>query len=120
MKDSGEFDRMIRIERDAPASHDGYQNVPGAPFVLAERWAHYLPGAGRERFADAENAATAPAIFTIFWSPEVEDVSPVDRVRFPAKNDGRLYDIQRVEEVGRQDKIRIFAVARAEPVAGAS
>lgn len=113
----GRLDRRIRIERDGPPTHDGYQNVPGQPFILAERWAHYQPGAGRERFSDVETAATAPAIFTIRWSDAVRDVGPLDRLLYPIADDGRWYDIQRAEEVGRRQFIRIFAVARAEPVA---
>lgn len=110
----GRFDRRIAIERDGGAVHDGYQNVGGAPTILAERWANYLPGAGRERFADAETSATAPALFTIRWSEAVADLNPRDRVRYPLGDNGRLYDIQRVEEVGRRAFLRIFAVTRAE------
>lgn len=107
---AGRMDRRIRIERDGAASHDGYQNVPGAPVTVASVAASYRPGAGSERFANAETSATAPAIFEIRWSNRVRDVSPLDRVEYG----GRMYDITRVEEIERREGVRIFATARAE------
>jgi len=107
---AGRLDRRVRIERDGPPTHDGYQNVPGAPVTVATVAARYQPGAGSERFANSETAATAPAIFEIRWSERARDVSPLDRVEF----EGRTYEITRVEEVGRRMGIRIFATARAE------
>lgn len=108
---AGELDRRIRIERDGSPSHDGYQNVPGQPVTVAAVAARHRPGVGIERFANSEVAAIAPIVFEIRWSRRVADVSPVDRIEF----EGRMYDIQRVEQIGRRVGVRIFAVTRAEP-----
>ena len=116
--DEGRLDRRVRIERDGAATHDGYQNVPGVPEVVATVWASVTPGGGRERFANEENAATAPMVFTIRWSRELDPdapdgISPDDRVRYPAKNAGYLYDIKSATVMGRNEGIVIAAVRQA-------
>jgi len=115
---AGSLDRRIRIERDGPTTHDGYQNAPGEPVVLATVWASARPGGGRERYANAENAATAPMVFTIRWTRALdpnapEGISPADRVRYPATDAGRLYDIKSAVELGRRDGIVIAAVRKS-------
>lgn len=72
--DAGSLDRRIRIERDGPTTHDGLQNVLGAPFVLAEVWAQYKPARGQERFELATREAEIPVAFIIRWSRRVADV----------------------------------------------
>jgi len=115
---AGDLNRRIIVERDGPATHDGYQNVPGQPEVLATIWASVRPGGGRERYANAENAATAPMVFTIRWTrlldpSSPEGVSPDDRIRYPVGNSGQLYDIKSVVELGNREGIVIGAVRRA-------
>lgn len=105
---AGALDRRIRIERNAPAVHDGLQNVPGAPFVLAEVWAQYKPARGAERFELATREAEIPVSFIIRWSRRVADVGPSDRVRYPAREDGQLFDIIAApREIGRRDGLEI-------------
>ncbi len=115
--DAGALNRRIRIERDGPSKHDGFQNVPGVAAVLATVWASHRPGGGRERLANAENAATAPAVFRIRWNKAFDPdasggLSPDDRVRFPARDDGALYDIASVTEIGLREGIEIIATKR--------
>lgn len=115
---AGTLDRRIAIERDGPATHDGYQNVPGVSGVLVTVWASVKPGGGRERYANVENAATAPMVFTIRWTRSLdpnspEGISPDDRIRYPAGVNGQLYDIKSVVEMGNREGIVIGAVRRA-------
>ncbi|MFZ3483907.1 head-tail adaptor protein [Sphingomonas sp. 3-13AW] len=117
--DAGLLDRRIRIERDGKATHDGYQNVPGKPAVLAKAWAQYIPSPGRERYANAEIAATAPALFRIPWQRKLDPDAPgglsvKDRVRFPARDDGALYEIVSVVEYGRRVGLDIAVVRKAK------
>lgn len=116
--DARKLDRFIRIERDGPDTHDGYQNVPGSPSVIAEVWSSMKPGGGRERYANEENAATAPMVFTIRWTRSLDPhapggISPDDRVRYPAADTGLLYDVKSVVEHSRKDGIVIAAVRQA-------
>ena len=116
---AGELDRRIRIERDGPAGHDGFQNVPGKAAVLATTWAKYIPAPGRERYANAENAATAPALFRIRWKASLDPDAPgglsvKDRIRFPNRDDGALYEIVSVVEYGRRVGLDIAVVRKAK------
>lgn len=115
--DARKLDRRIRIERDGPSIHDGFQNVPGAPEMLTEVWSSYRAGGGQERYANAENAATAPVIFRIRWQPGLDPdtpqgLTPADRVRYPARDDGSLYDIKAVTPIDRKKWIDIAATRR--------
>ncbi|WP_374295174.1 head-tail adaptor protein [Sphingomonas sp.] len=115
--DARRLDRRIRIERDGPSKHDGFQNVPGSPAVLAEVWSSYRAGGGQERYANAENAATAPVVFRVRWRPDFDPdlhggLTPNDRVRYPATDAGALYDIKAVTAIGRKKWIDIAAVRR--------
>lgn len=106
--DAGSLDRRIRIERDGQTTHDGLQNVPGAPFVLAEVWAQYKPARGQERFELATREAEIPVAFIIRWSRRVADVGPADRVRYPARDDGQLFEIIAApREIGRRDGLEL-------------
>jgi SPP1 family predicted phage head-tail adaptor len=105
---AGSLDRRIRIERDGPATHNGLQNVPGAPSVLATVWAQYKPARGAERFELATREAEIPVAFVIRWSRTVADVGPADRVRYPATDDGQLFDIIAApREIGRRDGLEL-------------
>lgn len=108
-------DWRIRIERDGPSLHDGFQRVPGDIQILGTVWASYWPGGGKERTANAENAATAPAVFRIQYADLYADLGPGDRIRYPSRDDGALYDIKSCFELGRRDEIEIAAVRRARP-----
>ena len=119
---AGKLDRRIRIERDGVPGHDGYRRVPGEAFVLAERWAERVTGAGSEKFVDAVTAATAVVVFRIRWSAELDPerdgdppgVNPRDRVRYPATEAGRVHDIVSAVEIGRREGIEITTIARSD------
>ncbi len=119
---SGKLDRRIRIERDGAPVHDGYRQTPGAPVVLAARWAEYLPGSGSEPFEDAAKQAEVDAVFRIRWDAALDPnrtgeppgINPRDRVRFPATEDGHLYGIVRAVEIGRREGIEIAVSGRAD------
>ena len=118
--DPGTLDKRIQIERDGPMVHNGLQNVPGPPTVLGgtKRWASMKPGGGRERYANEENAATAPVIWRLRWSaaldPDVAGgIGPGDRIRYPAKPEGALHDIKSAIVIGNRDGIEIATVRKA-------
>ena len=75
---SGDLDCLIRIVRPGALAQAGRSRVAGVEVTVAEVPARILPGVGQERFASAENAATAPAVIVIRRSPEVEDVDAGD------------------------------------------
>lgn len=112
---AGELDRRIWIERDGAPSHNGVQTVPGKPAVLAKRWAKYIGSPGRERYASAETASTAPGLFRIRWDASLDPDAPAglsvkDRIRHPAQADGQLYEIVSIQPYGRRVGIDIGVV----------
>lgn len=110
--DTGSLDRRIRVHRAAIVRNahgddvDGY--TPGSTL-----WASAKPGGGRERLVSAQTAAEAPMVFRIRWQPALADLSPSDRIEYPAGS-GRMYDISSVDEIGRREGLEIAAMTKAE------
>lgn len=80
---------------------------------------------GDERFSAPQLAAKEQVEFRIRWGAAVADVSPLDRIIYPAVEPGspaeeideaRLYDILAVHEIGRRDGLRIVAARRVDGV----
>ena len=103
---AGKLDRRIGIERFT-ATEDvlGGQVKTWAP--LATVWASATVIRSGERMTEGELAATADMTFQIRWGV---GVTVLDRVAY----DGRLWDISRVNEIGRRVGQEIIAVARSE------
>lgn len=114
------YDREVRFER-AGRGHDGFQRVANAWEELAKVPAKMKPGVGGERFANAQNAAEAPAVFYVRFEPRLADLSPNDRLvdlALPSQADpaiaGREFDIKSVRWDGRlNSEMEILAIARA-------
>ncbi len=112
--DARKLDRRIRIER-ATSIDDGMQTRTGPWEALTTVWARYLPGKGSERFEAATRRAEQPVAFTIRWSQLAATISSADRVRYPAADDGRLYEIVAPPtEIGRRDGIELMCVVASD------
>src|SRR5262245_3615934 len=118
MKRAGNLDTRIAVQRKSTS----YSNT-GEPIdtwsSLAVRWAAMRPLSGNEVNASEQWVAREQTEFTIRWSTEVADVSPLDRVVCPASDAGAspdvprsVYDVIAVHEVGRNEDIRIVAARR--------
>lgn len=117
----GKLDRRVTIVRDGaeavnnrwtgadPAADTdswGQEQSEGAGRI--ERWASARPAPGIERFANAENAASAPMRFVFGW--EADLVRRTDRI----EHDGQTYDIKSAIEIGRREGWEVLATARVE------
>lgn len=92
--DSGDFDSLVTFTRHGPPVRDGRSRVDGPPVeVAANVPCNIVPGVGTERFANAENAATAPAVFVVRREPDLEQLDAGDCC---VDQDGRVYDIKSV------------------------
>ncbi len=109
MSAAGPRDRRILIER-AAIRDDGLQRRPDGWRVIAARWARVIIARGSEARTALGTDATLPATFTIAWSPDIADVGAGDRVRYPASEDGQVFDIKAAVEIGRRDEIELHAV----------
>lgn len=108
----GKLNRRVTLLRSGIVEDKYGDPVEGfAP--LRQVWAAVRPAPGTERLASAENAANAPTVIEIAWSPLVADLNPRDRVEYPAGS-GRQFDIKSVVEIGRREGLQIAAIGRAE------
>ncbi|HTN60267.1 MAG TPA: head-tail adaptor protein [Devosia sp.] len=106
---AGDLDRQITLQRYGISYNADNEPIEGyAGFATV--WASWRRATARETLAGAEVNATATDIFEIYWSPEVADVDPKDRLIF----DGKSYDIASVAEIGRREGLRIAAARRAD------
>lgn len=109
--DAGKLDQRVTIVREGAPAKDSYgELVPGAP-VETTRWASRSPAPGIERFANAENAATALWRFVFRWSADLVRVT--DNLRTA---DGRTWDVKSVDPIGRNLGLEVLAAARMEKV----
>ena len=91
--------------------------------TLATRWASASPVSGEERFSAPQLVARQQSEFQVRWSSDIADLSPLDRVIFPAIPDASpppaipntsIFDIVEVHEIGRREGLKIIAVRRAD------
>ena len=112
---AGLLDRKITIQRvqvDRSPSGDVLETW----WDLATRWAEYKPVVGTERAGGVQPGAEQQVEFRVRWDQGLVDVSPLDRVAYPASAATNsptqikyIYDIVAVHEMGRQEGLRIVA-----------
>jgi head-tail adaptor len=112
------LDRFISIETMTTVPDPVGEPVETWTAIDARRPASYRPINGTERFAADQFIARQQAEFIIRWSVNVSLLSPLDRIVYPAGNspinEEDIYDIMDVQELGRQEGLRILAARRAE------
>jgi len=102
---SGKFDRLVTIVAPANGSTDEW-NEEQLASVETLAWAWVRPAPGTERFASAENLATAPVRFFFRWRPDL--VKP----NYVIRHEGLTFDVKSVQEIGRRKFLEVGAVAR--------
>lgn len=121
---AGRLDRLIDIQRKTVTHSDS-----GAPQVTwtniaSRRAASATSPRGDERWGEPQLLATEQMEFRIRWSAELSELSPLDRIIYPAldvgdplpddEQDRRFFDIQWVSEIGRREGLLVAAVRRAD------
>lgn len=112
------LDRFISIETMTSVPDPVGEPTETWTAIDERRPAAYRPINGTERFISDQFVARQQAEFIIRWSVSVSMVSPLDRIIYPAGDspimDEDIYDIMDVQELGRQEGLRILAARRAE------
>jgi head-tail adaptor len=112
------LDRFISLETLTSIADPVGEPTNTWTAIDARRPASYRPINGTERFVSDQFVARQQAEFIIRWSIDVSLLSPLDRVIYPAGGspimDEDIYDIMDVQEIGRQEGLRILAARRAE------
>ncbi len=114
----GALDTRIALQRKANTlSNTGEPTETWS--TLVERWCSIKPITGDERNTAAQWVAREQTQFTIRWSEEIEDLSPLDRVVFPVGDVSNspetvrsIYDIMAVHAIGRHISMIILAARR--------
>lgn len=120
------YDRIVTVQRKTLTESGSGEPIETWTDVAFRTYAHQAPTAGSERFTNAQEVADQEVTFTIRYHaiPSASrPLSPKDRVIYPAQDVaaatqsppvGRVYDILGVEEVGRENDLRIRTVRRAD------
>ena len=115
---AGSLDVRIVLQRKATSYSSAGEPVDTWS-TLATRWASLDPVTGVEQNAAEQWIAREQTKFTIRWSPDVNDLSPLDQVIFPASDASNspvparsTYDIIAVHEIGRHEQMAILAARR--------
>ncbi len=107
---SPKLDHRITIQRNTPTTNDYNEPV--------ESWSDYITVSAARKDASAnesyraqEVAAQISARFTVRYSPEIETVTPKDRLIL---ENGLTYNITAKRETERNKWVEIDCVARAD------
>lgn len=125
---SGRLDRRITIQRSTVSyGTDGHEAHSWSSVGVLRRPASLTALRGEERFTAPQYVAKEQVEFRIRFDGDVEGVSPLDRIIYPALEADspvdstietrRLYDIIAVHEIGRREGLRILAARRSDVVA---
>lgn len=120
---AGTLDRRITIMRQVAT-----QSPSGEPQVTWEmlagpRAAAIMPVSGNERWAAPQAVAQEQVEFRVRWSSDLADLSPRDRIVYPALDpdepadtipDVHIYEVLAVHEVGRREGYRLVTYRRAD------
>lgn len=121
---AGRLDRLITIQRktvthsDSGEPIDTWANIDDA----TRRPASMSPVRGDERFGGDQYVAKDQIEFRIHYSESLAELTPVDRVLFPAPIAGEegnaatrtIHDIIAVHEIGRREGLQIITARRAD------
>lgn len=115
---AGDLDTRIALQRKSTSYSPSGEPIE-AWATLVERWAGLKSLSGIEVNAADQWVGREQTQFTIRWSSEVDDLSPLDRIVCPSSGattspgEGRsVYDIISVHEVERNDEMRIVGARR--------
>jgi head-tail adaptor len=122
---AGRLDRLITIQRPTTTgSHSGEPQLSWVAIAGCQRRAASMaPVRGDERFTGEQIVGQEQVEFRIRYSAGVADISPKDRIIFPALGDNsptndprtrEIYDILAVHEIGRREGLRLITQRRAD------
>jgi head-tail adaptor len=118
----GTLDRTVAIQR-ATVTQSPSGEIREAWATLSTRPASVAPVTGEERFTSEQLIAKAQFSFTVRWAQVLADLTPLDRIIYPASAlanspadplGNKIYDIIAVQEIGRREALRIIATVRQD------
>jgi len=114
---AGSMDRRIRLEEAEPAVSTSGTPVllwpPEGGHLVREMWAKRMEQRATERFTSDQVVAEQQTGWRVRWF-EIPDGAFSAHETFRVIEDGKVYDVTGVVEVGRREGLDIFGRARAE------
>ena len=104
---AGTFDRRIELFALGAPVDDGYTITQGAWASQGTRKARYIPAMAREVFENAGKEAKTPVVFEVRSDTLTRQIAATWRIGY----DGLTFEVQGVQEIGRNKGLRIEAVA---------
>lgn len=104
---AGKLDRTITLFKQGASVDDGYTTLPGELESQGTRKARYIPAMAREVFENAGREGKMPVVFEVRSDSLTRQINETWAIDY----DGRRFDIEGVQEIGRNEGIRIQAVA---------
>lgn len=104
---AGKLDRRIRIERPTKAQSPSGEEVD-AWVLVAEVWSWKRDASARERLASEQKLAERTTVFRIRFR---RDVTSECRI---VADDGLIFDISGIGEIGRRVGLELTATARGQ------
>lgn len=118
---AGRLDRRVALQRRTLTYSAAGDPIETWSDLAADRSASVAPLSGDERFSGEQFVAREQVEFRVRWSAAIADLSPQDRVVYPASDAGdspvptrSLYDIITVHEIGRHEGLAIRAARQAD------
>lgn len=120
------YDRIVTIQRKTLTESGSGEPIETWADVTFRTSAAQTPTPGSEKFTNAQEVAEQEVTFTIRFHAipsAARPLTPKDRIIYPAHDvsantqapaPGRVYDILGVEEVGREQDLRIRTVRRTD------
>lgn len=107
----GSMDRRIAIQR-ATLTVNAYGERAESWATIATVWAEvqYKEGSGSESIQSDQVMSKQPIHFIVRYSSDVSDLKPSDRVSYKSN----VYQIEGIQEIGRQEGLRIVTTLRGE------
>lgn len=121
---AGTLDRFVTIMRKSTTyASDGQPIDAWSVLGTLRRAANVAPIAGDERLATEQVSATQQTKFRLRYGDDLADLSPLDRVIYPAMTglsspeiipDRHIFDVLEVSQLGRLDAIEVTARRRTD------
>jgi SPP1 family predicted phage head-tail adaptor len=114
---AGELNRRISIERRTDVNDEYGQPIPTWVRIGKIRWAKKFQMRGYERFANEQYVGREQNEFWVRWANDIDDISPEDRIVFPAQDsppNSAIYEIMAVHEIGLREGFKILTARRSE------
>ena len=118
---AGTLDRKVTIQRVQRTQSPSGDVQESWQTIASNRWAQIKPISGSEQLGGEQLRAQHQVDIRLRWSSDIADISPLDRIVFPASAatdspsmSSAFYDILWINELKRHDELQVIAIHRSD------